>query len=122
LSIEARNVLDNTTADRTTSNTTKKDTLMLRAGMIEDAKITVYNNGNKELKDVVFSLKPESDSVKILGDTRWTMSSIKPFSKMELLTQIFSSEEVISKPISFTLDAEYISGGKSKRDSFIGLT
>ena len=117
LSIVARNVLDNTTADRTTSNTTKKDTLMLRAGMIEDAKITVYNNGNKELKDVVFSLKSESDSVKILGDTRWTVSSIKPFSKMELLTQIFSSEEVISKPISFTLDAEYISGEKSKKDS-----
>ena len=45
------------------------------------------------------------------------MSSIEPFSKIELLTQIFSSEEVISKPISFTLDAEYISGGKSKKDS-----
>ena len=45
------------------------------------------------------------------------MSSIEPFSKKELLTQIFSSEEVISKPISFTLDAEYISGGKSKKDS-----
>ena len=90
---------------------------MLRAGMIEDAKITVYNNGNKELKDVVFSLKSESDSVKILGDTRWTVSSIKPFSKIELLTQIFSSEEVISKPVSFTLDAEYISGEKSKKDS-----
>ena len=117
LSIVARNVLDNTTADRTTSNTTKKDTLMLRAGMIEDAKITVSNNGNKELKDVVFSLKSESDSVKILGDTRWTVSSIKPFSKIELLTKIFSSEEVISKPVSFTLDAEYISGEKSKKDS-----
>jgi len=117
LSIVDRNVLDNTTDDRTTSNTTKKDTLMLRAGMIEDAKITVYNNGNKELKDVVFYLKSESDSVKILSDTRWTVSSMKPFSKMELLTQIFSSEEVISKPISFTLDAEYISGEKSKKDS-----
>lgn len=90
---------------------------MLRAGMIEGAKITVFNNGNEELKDVVFSLKSESDSVNILGDTRWTLSSIEPFSKKELLTQIFSSEEVISKPISFTLDAEYISGGKSKKDS-----
>ena len=118
---EARNILDtnntNTNTDRITSNTTKKDTLMLRAGMIESAKIIVSNNGNEELKNVVFSLKSESDSVKLLGDTRWTLNSIEPFSKTELLTQIFSSEEVISKPISFTLDAEYISGGKSKRDS-----
>ncbi|MGI9010805.1 MAG: COG1361 S-layer family protein [Nitrososphaeraceae archaeon] len=123
---EAINVLDtnntdnnsnNNTVDNITPNTTKKDNLMLRAGMIEGAKITVFNNGNEELKDVVFSLKSESDSVNILGDTRWTLSSIEPFSKKELLTQIFSSEEVISKPISFTLDAEYISGGKSKKDS-----
>ncbi|MDW0150621.1 MAG: hypothetical protein QOK89_09575, partial [Nitrososphaeraceae archaeon] len=118
---EARNILDtnntNTNTDKITSNTTKKDTLMLRAGMIESAKIIVSNNGNEELKNVVFSLKSESDSVKLLGDTRWTLNSIEPFSKTELLTQIFSSEEVISKPISFTLDAEYISGGKSKRDS-----
>ncbi|MGZ5500910.1 MAG: hypothetical protein ACXWEW_07170, partial [Nitrososphaeraceae archaeon] len=108
---------NNNTVDNITPNTTKKDNLMLRAGMIEGAKITVFNNGNEELKDVVFSLKSESESVKILGDTRWTLSSIEPFSKKELLTQIFSSEEVISKPISFTLDAEYISGGKSKKDS-----
>lgn len=108
---------NNNNVDNITSNTTKKDNLMLRAGMIEGAKITVFNNGNEELEDVVFSLKSESDSVKILGDTRWTLSSIEPFSKKELLTQIFSSEEVISKPISFTLDAEYISGGKSKKDS-----
>jgi hypothetical protein len=118
---EARNILDtnntNTNTDGITSNITKKDTLMLRAGMIESAKIIVSNNGNEELKNVVFSLKSESDSVKLLGDTRWTLNSIEPFSKTELLTQIFSSEEVISKPISFTLDAEYISGGKSKRDS-----
>ena len=118
---EARNILDtnntNTNTDRITSNTTEKDTLMLRAGMIERAKVIVSNNGNEELKNVVFSLKSESDSVKLLGDTRWTLNSIEPFSKTELLTQIFSSEEVISKPISFTLDAEYISGGKSKRDS-----
>ena len=120
---EARNILDtnntntNTNTDRITSNTTEKDTLMLRAGMIEMAKVIVFNNGNEELKNVVFSLKSESDSVKLLGDTRWTLNSIEPFSKTELLTQIFSSEEVISKPISFTLDAEYISGGKSKKDS-----
>ena len=118
---EARNLLytniTNNSNDRIASNATKKDTLMFRAGMVESAKIIVSNNGNEELKNVVFSLKSESDSVKLLGDTRWTLNSIEPFSERELSTQIFSSEEVISKPISFILDAEYISGGKSKKDS-----
>ncbi len=118
---EARTNFDinttNNSNDRITSNTSKTETLMLRAGMVESAKIIVSNNGKQELKNVVFSLKSESDSVKILGNTRWTLNSIEPFSESELSTQIFSSEEVISKPISFTLDAEYISGGKSKKDS-----
>ena len=118
---EARSGLDtsntNNNTDRITSNTTKKDSLILRAGMIETAKIIVSNNGDEEVKNVVFSLKSESDSVKLLGDTRWTLNSIEPFSKRELVTQIFSSEEVISKPISFILDVEYISIGKSKKDS-----
>ncbi|HEU5461623.1 MAG TPA: hypothetical protein VFU79_05070 [Nitrososphaeraceae archaeon] len=122
---EARNVLDpintnnnnNNNTDTISSNPTKINTLMLRAGMIESIKIIVSNNGNEELKNVVFSLKSESDSVELLGDTRWTLNSIEPFSKRQLFTQIFSSEDVISKPISFTLDAEYISGGKSKKDS-----
>ncbi len=118
---EARTNFDinttNNSNDRITSNTSKTETLMLRAGMVESAKIIVSNNGKQELKNVVFSLKSESDSVKILGNTRWTLNSIEPFSESELSTQIFSSEEVISKPISFTLDAEYISGGESKKDS-----
>ena len=118
---DARNILDinttNSSNEGLTSNTTKNDALMLRAGMVESAKIVVSNNGNEELKNVVFSLKSESDSVKLLGNTRWTLNSIEPFSERELSTQIFSSEEVISKPISFILDAEYISGGKSKKDS-----
>lgn len=115
---EARNVLviDNA-IDRNSSNITQHNSLMLRAGIIESANIIVSNNGDEELKDVVFSLDSESDSVKILGDTRWTLSSMPPFSKRDLFTQIFSSEEVISKPISFTLNAEYVSGGKSKKDS-----
>lgn len=119
---EARNILDintNNTTDSITANITKDNSFILRAGMIEGAKIRVSNNGNEELKDVVFSLKSESDSVKILGDTRWTLSSMAPFTNRELFTQIFSSEEVISKPISFTFDAEYISGGKSKQDSLV---
>lgn len=118
---DARNILDinttNSSNEGLTSNTTKNDALMLRAGMVESARIIVSNNGNEELKNVVFSLKSESDSVKLLGNTRWTLNSIEPFSERELSTQIFSSEEVISKPISFILDAEYISGGKSKKDS-----
>jgi hypothetical protein len=38
-------------------------------------------------------------------------------SKEELSTRVFAAEDVISSPIEFTIDAEYISGGQSKTDS-----
>jgi hypothetical protein len=96
---------------------TEEDTILLRAGRIEEVKFLVSNNGDIPLKDVVLSLDSSLDSVKILGDSRWTFSSMNASSKQELSTQVFAAENVIATPIEFTVDAEYISGGQSKRDS-----
>src|SRR5215208_2249045 len=95
----------------------EEDTISLRAGRIEEVKFLVSNNGDIPLKDVVLSLDSSLDSVKILGDSRWTFSSINASSKQELSTQVFAAENVIATPIEFTVDAEYISGGQSKTDS-----
>jgi hypothetical protein len=95
----------------------EEDTILLRAGRIEEVKFLVSNNGDTPLKDVVLSLDSSLDSVKILGDSRWTFSYMNALSKQELSTQVFAAENVIATPIEFTVDAEYISGGQSKADS-----
>src|ERR687891_1401987 len=91
--------------------------ILLKAGTIEEVTFSVSNNGDVTLKDVVLSLDSSLDSVKILGDSRWTFSSMNASSKEKLSTRVFSAEDVISSPIEFTVDAEYISGGQSKTDS-----
>ena len=91
--------------------------ILLKAGTIEEVAFSVSNNGDIPLKDLVLSLDSSSDSVKILGDSRWTFNSMNASSKRELSTRVFAAEDVISSPIDFTVDAEYISGGQSKTDS-----
>ena len=68
------------------------------------------------LRDVVLSLGSSLNSVKILGDSRWTFSTMNASSKQELSTKVFS-RGCYCYPIEFTIDAEYISGGQSKTDS-----
>src|ERR687891_213977 len=98
-------------------NRDKNDSILLKAGKIEEVVFSVSNNGDISLNNVVLSLDSSLDSVKILGDSRWTFSSMNASSKEELSTRVFAAEEVISTPVEFTIDAEYISGGQSKTDS-----
>ena len=98
-------------------NSDKNDSILLKAGKIEEVVFSVSNNGDISLNNVVLSLDSSLDSVKILGDSRWTFSSMNASSKEELSTRVFAAEDVISTPVEFTIDAEYISGGQSKTDS-----
>lgn len=98
-------------------NSDKNDSILLKAGKIEEVVFSVSNNGDISLNNVVLSLDSSLDSVKILGDSRWTFSSMNASSKEELSTRVFAAEDVISIPVEFTIDAEYISGGQSKTDS-----
>jgi hypothetical protein len=99
------------------SSSENEDSILLRAGKIEDVTFLVSNNGGTTLRDVVLSLGSSLNSVKILGDSRWTFSTMNASSKQELSTKVFAAEDVIATPIEFTIDAEYISGGQSKTDS-----
>lgn len=96
--------------------------ITLKADTIQKLDLIISNNGKEYLKDVVFSLESQSESVKILGESRWTFNLMDPFSQKKLSTLVYASEDVISKPVSFILDAEYISAGKSRNDSLnIGI-
>jgi hypothetical protein len=126
LSISPMNVINTSNLGNASANSVngedntdrqEEDTILLTAGRIEEVKFSVSNNGDTPLKDVVLSLDSSLDSVKILGDSRWTFISMNASSKQELSTQVFAAENVIATPIEFTVDAEYISGGQSKTDS-----
>jgi hypothetical protein len=99
------------------SSIKNEDSILLKAGKIEDVTFLLSNNGGSMLRDVVLSLGSSTNSVKILGESRWTFNTMNASSRQELTTKVFAAEDVIASPIEFTIDAEYISGGQSKTDS-----
>jgi hypothetical protein len=97
--------------------TNKGNALILTAGKIQDMGFTLENNDKKSITNVVASLNSESDSMKILGDSRWTVQSMLPQSKLDLSTKVFASSNIIGQPTLFTLTVQYVSAGQSKTDS-----
>ena len=92
--------------------------LIVSAGKIQDIDFTVANSDNKKpITNVVISLLSQSNSMKILGDSRWTFQSMLPQSKLNLSTKVFASSDLIGKPALFTLTVDYVSAGQSKTDS-----
>jgi len=99
------------------TNNNNGNALILTAGKIQNIGFTLQNNDKKPITSVVASLKSESDSMKILGDSRWTVQSMLPQSKLNLSTKVFASSDIIGQPALFTLTIQYVSAGQSKTDS-----
>ena len=99
------------------NNDDENKSIIIKSGKIENIRFVVHNNGNEALKDAVISLSSPSDSVEILGSSRWTFPLFHPNADRELSVLVFASEDMINKPVTFTLDADYVLGGKTRTDS-----
>jgi hypothetical protein len=78
----------------------------------------ITNNNNSPVTDVVITLTPRTDSLEILGDSRWTLQSLEPQANARFLTQVFASESLIGNPVSFEVGIQYISGDEAKSETF----
>jgi hypothetical protein len=99
------------------TNNNNGSALILTAGKIQNMGFSLENNDKRPIINVVASLNSESDSMKILGDSRWTVQSMLPQSKLNLSTKVFASSNIIGQPAVFTLTVQYVSAGQSKTDS-----
>jgi hypothetical protein len=99
------------------TNNNNGNALILTAGKIQPLGFTLQNSDRKSITNVVASLNSESDSMKILGDSRWTVQSMLPQSNVNLSTKVFASSNIIGQPTLFTLTVQYVSAGQSKTDS-----
>jgi len=95
---------------------TSRESITISSGKIEEMNFVVTNTGSSVLQNAILSLSSPSDSVKILGNTRWSIPLFAPGMEKEISTLVFASEDMINKPISFTVNAEYVTGGKTRSD------
>ncbi len=94
---------------------------MITAGSIEDMIFAIKKSSSQSaIQDVVISLQPSSESVKILGPSRWSFDTITK--DILLNTTLFASEELIGKPVQLNFNLDYLLDGIAKSEKLdVGL-
>ena len=116
----AASAITGSTANNPVGNASsnKSSEIVIIAGRTQDLNFNITNNNRNPITDVVVTLVPRSDSVAILGDSRWTLQELGPQGKARFSSRVFASESLIGNPISFDVRVQYILGDQLKSDSF----
>jgi hypothetical protein len=121
---QGRIILASTVTGSTTgnagANASRNDSseVTIIAGRAADLNFNITNSNRNPITDVVVTLIPKSESLEILGDSRWTLQELGAQSKARFSTRVFGSESLIGSPVSFEVRVQYISGDQIKSDSF----
>lgn len=90
----------------------------IASGKIESYTFNVGNKGTAPITNVVVTMRSPSDSLKILGDSKWTIQRIEQDSQVDLATRVFAASSLIGNPTSFDVTVEYSSNGQSSVETF----
>jgi hypothetical protein len=90
---------------------------IVTAGKIHDYSFAVSNISDEPLSNVFITLATSSDSIKILGDSKWTVARMDPRYEGEFTTQVFAPTSLIGESTTFNLSLQYLSSGQTKTDS-----
>lgn len=103
--------------DAGVSSNNQNSSIVLIAGKIQELEFSIANEGKIPVTDLVITLASQADTVKILGNSKWTFENLIPQSKLNLSTNVFASEDVIGKPIEFPVKIQYVSDEQSTTET-----
>ena len=113
--IESNNTSSTDTSFDTSSD---KNTVSLIAGRVDELNFNITNTKDNPIIDAVVSLDSESNSIKILGDSKWNLNSMGPHTTQQFQTTVFASKSLINSPVSFKISIQYLDDNQAKSDSF----
>lgn len=90
--------------------------LIVTAGQIEDLKFVISNNSSTPVSNLVLTLSSPSDSVKIVGDSKWTLNVLPSQAQQVFDTKVFAAKSAVGSPILFNLGLNYIFNSDTKTD------
>jgi len=99
--------------DAGVSSDNQNSSIVLIAGKIQELQFSIANQGKIPVTDLVITLTSQADTVKILGNSKWTFENLIAQSKLNLSTNVFASEDVIGKPIEFRVKIQYVTDEQS---------
>jgi hypothetical protein len=98
-------------------NNNNQNALIITAGQIQDLKFVISNNSSSTVSNLVMTLNSPVDSVKIVGDSKWTLNTLRPQAEQTFDTKVFAAKSSIGNPMLFNLGLDYIFNGDTKKDT-----
>ena len=94
-----------------------QNAVIITAGQIQDLDFIISNNSSTLVSNLVITLNSPSDSVKIIGNSKWTLNSLRAQGDQAFSTKVFAAKSAVGNPILFNLGLNYIFNGDTKTDS-----
>ncbi len=99
------------------SHTPENSPPLITAGKMDTFDFEVTNNAHTPLSDIVLSLAPESESIKIVGKSKFFIENLMPSETVRLDTEIFAGTNLINTPTSIIVTTDYIRDGEARLDT-----
>jgi hypothetical protein len=90
---------------------------IVTAGKIHELKFVVSNTAEVPLSDVLITLSSQTESIRILGDSEWTVTEMGADYSEEFTTQVFAPTSLIGDSTNFDLTVRYLADGQTETDS-----
>ena len=90
---------------------------IITAGKIHDYKFVISNTADAPLSDVLITLSSQTEAIKILGESEWTVKQMDVGYTQEFSTQVFAPTSLIGDSTNFDLSVRYLSDGQTETDS-----
>ncbi|MGI0037931.1 MAG: COG1361 S-layer family protein, partial [Nitrososphaera sp.] len=90
---------------------------IITAGKLHDYRFVISNTAAAPLSDVLITLSSQSESIKILGESEWTVKQMDAGYTQEFATQVFAPTSLIGDSTNFDLSVRYLSDGQTETDS-----
>src|SRR5262249_700604 len=112
-----RNSLVSNGVESNKENSDNRNALIITAGQIQDLKFAISNNSSSPVSNLVMTLNSPLDSVKIVGDSKWTLNGLRPQAQQIFDTKVFAAKSAVGSPMLFNLGLNYIYNGDTKTDT-----
>jgi len=94
-----------------------QNAVVITAGQIQDLDFVISNNSSTPVSNLVITLNSPSDAVKIIGNSKWTLNTLRAQADQAFTTKVFAAKSAVGNPVLFNLGLNYIFNGDTKTDS-----
>ncbi len=83
----------------------------LLTGVMQNLTLGIENLSPSKISDISISITPNSNSLKILQDNKWSIPEINPLEKTNLVIPVYADQSIEGQAVNYEVDTQYTRDG-----------